>query len=48
MTNQHAELISEVDVLKNEADEGRRDMSDRANDMRDRKILQVETVWKLN
>merc|ERR1712168_1641250 len=39
VTNKHAELINEVDVLKNEADEGRREMSNRADNIRDREIF---------
>ena len=42
VTNKHAELINEVDVLKNEADAGRREMSNRADNIRDREIFQVE------
>jgi len=40
VTNQHAELIQEVEVLKGDADEGRREMNERANNLRDREILE--------
>ena len=41
VTNQHAGLIAEVQILKDEADEGRREMNERAAAVNDREILQV-------